>query len=81
MVEVEERLPLIQAVVPYARLAGFVRALHARDGSRDVAADDTPLRLFRRRIVGVTLFFRQLSLFAATEVKRTGEAKKYRRYV
>lgn len=82
MVEVQERLSLIQALVPYAGLTRFVRTLHARNGGRDVPADDTLLRLLRCGIVGVSFFFRQLSLCDAHDdtlrVHRRGQERQMR---
>lgn len=61
-VKVEERLRSFQALSPHARLANFVKALHALDGGRNLSAYDAPLGLLWSRVVSSPAFPLKLSI-------------------
>lgn len=62
VVEVKERLLLLQALAGYAGLAHFIGAFHAPNGGRDMSAHYALLGVSRRRIMCVSLLFRLLHL-------------------
>lgn len=64
VVEVEERLFLVQALPPNARLADLIWTLHARHPCGDLSTNDALARLLRRGVVGVAFILRNLRLCA-----------------